>query len=367
VQIDGGTARIDLTHPVLQANSEQRLRLQAQLLATLQALGQQSLESVSDVVLTAEQARLDVPDGMGPGTWSPPAVPGLPKQGRDDAVADGQSAPLCLTGKSVVGQLGRAPDGQASCVPRDDLSELGKPGLVLATSDGADKVFAGLVTGGTRIVATAPGRPVQTVLAGAALTAPSIDGRGWIWSSPGTSPGWVLAGGIDRPQLRVAAPWLRGEQVLALRLSPEAARALLLVRVPGATKHAAPTFQALVAGVVRNGSGRPVSLSGPGLPILPDLTAAVDAGWCDTNQVVVLGARPSQPGGLAAGMYAWRVAAGGEADLLLDRPLPRAAAGLAVGIGDLLDVFVRTADDKAAVSSLGSWQPVDVRSLTLPS
>jgi hypothetical protein len=383
VQIDNGTARVDLTHRVLEAKSEQRLRLQAQLLATLQALSQQGLETVSDVVLTAEQAKLDVPDGTGPSTWSAPPVAGLAKPGRDDAVSFGQIPPLCLTDKTVVGQLGRTPNGQPTCTPRDDLDALARPGLTLVTSDAADKVFAGLITGrvnrqvtgqvtgqvtsDAQVVATTPGRALQTVLTGAALTAPSVDGRGWIWSSPGTSPGWALAGGIGRQPLHVDAPWLRGKHVLALRLSPEAARALLLVRVDGATRHAASTFQALVAGVVRDASGRPVSLAGPGLPVLPDLTAAVDAGWSDTDQVVVLGARPSQPGGQAAGTYAWRVSVGGEANLLLDRPLPRTAAGLAVGIGDLLDVFVRTADGRAVVSSLGSWQPVDVKGLTLPS
>jgi Lipoprotein LpqB beta-propeller domain/Sporulation and spore germination len=362
VQIDSGTARIDLSHRVHEAKPEQRLLLRAQLLATLQALSQQGFGTISDVVLTAEQAKLEVPDGVGPRTWSAPAVAGLPKFGRDDAASYGQSPPLCLTDKSLVGQLGRTPKGQPACSARDDLTGLAKPGLALATSDVAGKVFAGLVSGGARVVATTPGRPAQTALTGTALTAPSVDGHGWIWSSPGTSPGWVLAGALGGGPVRVEASWLRGQRVLALRLSPEGARALLLVGSGAASRSARPTFRAVVAGVVRDASGRPRSLSGPGLAVLPDLTSAVDAGWSDTDQVVVLGARRSP-----SGLYAWRVAVGGEAGTLLDRPLPRTAAGLAVGIGDLLDVFVRTSDGKAVVSSLGSWQPIGVKGLTLPS
>lgn len=363
VQMNAGTARIDLSHRVLEAKPEQRQLLRDQLLATLQALSQQGFETVSDVVLTTDQAKLDVPDGVGPGPWTPPTVAGLPKLGRDDAVSYGQSPPLCLTDKKAVGQFGRTAKGQPTCSPREDLAGLSGRGLVLATSDAAGKVFAGLVTGGRGVVATTPGQSPHLVLAGSALTAPSVDGRGWIWSTPRTSPGWVLAGEAGGHQVRVEAPWLHRRQVLTLRISPEGARALLLVRTDPTAGSGRPGFQAIVAGVVRDSSGRPRRLSGPGLAVLPDLTNAVDAGWSDVDQVVVLGSRLSQPGG----MYAWRVAVGGEATLLLDRPLPRAAAGLAVGIGDLLDVFVRTSDGKAVVSSLGTWQPIGVTGLTLPS
>jgi hypothetical protein len=361
VQIDGGTARVDLSHRVQEAKTEQRLLLRAQLLATLQALSQQGFATVSDVVLTTEQAKLDVPDGEGPTPWTPPATPGVPKFGRDDAISYGQNSPLCLTDKYLVGQLARTAKGDATCTHRQDLDALAKMGLALATSDSAAKVFAGLVTDRSRIVAMTAGDPVQTVVTGAQLTPPSVDGQGWVWSS--SASGWVLAGGVDRQTVRVAAPWLRGRQVIALRLSPEGARALLLVRSNGRTRRDRPVVQALVVGVIRDAAGRPQSLSGPGLAVLPDLTGAVDAGWSAPDQVVVVGARQAEPGRV----YAWQVPVGGEPTPLLSRPLPRTAAGLAVGVGDLLDVFVRTSDGKAVVSSLGSWEPVAVRGLTLPS
>jgi len=357
VQIDGSTARIDLSHQVLDAKPAQRLLLSTQLQATLEGLGQLSLGSISGVVLTANQAKLDVPAGTAPVRWAPPVVAAPVRAGHEDAASYGPSPPLCLTPKGIVGQLGRTQQNQASCLPRNDLVGLSGPSLTLATSDSGGRIFAALADGGSRVVATTSGQRAQTVLEGARLTAPSIDPRGWIWSSPAASSGSVLAGALGRGGRSVPASWLAGAQVLSLRVSPEGARALLVVRRGRIT-------QAIVAGVERDRSGAPTRLSGRPLTVLPDLSSAVDAGWSDTQQVIVLGSRaaPQQQG-----TYAWRVLVGGEASLVLGQPVPD-AAGLAVSAGDQLDVFVRVRDGQAAVvSSLGSWQPVAVRDVTLPS
>lgn len=357
VQIDGGTARIDLSREVLEAEPAQRLLLSTQLLATLEGLGQLSLGTFSQVVLTTDQAKLDVPAGDAPAPWTPPVATFPGRVSHEDAVAYGPEAPLCLTPKGQVGELGRTLQNQASCLPRSDLAKLSARQLSLPTSDNSGQVFAALADGRSRVVATTAGRAAQSVLRGTQLTAPSIDARGWIWSSPAASPGSVLAAALGRGSRAVSAPWLAGAQVLSLRLSPEGARALLVVRRGGVTR-------AVVAGVERDRFGEPTALSGHPLTVLPDLTSAVDAGWADTEQVIVLGGRAApQP----QGTYAWRVLVAGEASLVLAQPVPD-AAGLAVSARDQLDVFVRVRNGQSAlVSSLGSWQPVAVRDVTLPS
>ena len=141
VQFHADVARIDLARA-----PEERGLLQAQLLATLQALPvEPGSTPVGAVELTVKQVRLDMPPGPLPALWSPPAVVEAPPTAgrRDDPDTLGSGSPLCVTGKGQVGQT-RFTD-QASCAVRQDLVALTKAGpAAVAAVDLRRSLFAAL-------------------------------------------------------------------------------------------------------------------------------------------------------------------------------------------------------------------------------
>ena len=83
VQIDGGVAHVDLDHSVYDATKqkpERRRVLVAELQATLQ-----DLVGTSQVVLTSDQAKLEVPDGPVPMVWTAPTTATSAQLGRATA------------------------------------------------------------------------------------------------------------------------------------------------------------------------------------------------------------------------------------------------------------------------------------------
>ena len=368
VRVDGDVVHVDLDKTVRKASPEQRLLLHAQLTATLRGV-----VNASDVVLTAGQAALDIPPGDGPRLWTRSSTlpsgqlgkadeAGLTRQ--DQTLAMDQQ-PLCLGQKNRVGELDTS-QAKPACRERKDLGTLARSDLTLATADAAGRLVAGVVAGGTVVIAApafkSPPVAPQQVLTGPGLIAPTIDTQGWIWSA--TSDGRVLAGRLGLRQREIDAPWLRGAVIRAVRLSPEGARALLLVARGTGT-------QALVTGVVRGSDGTPVGFS-PVTPlrVLGDLTRAVDGAWSDARDVVILGSRAAD-----AHLYVIQAQVGGGAGQpLFSSPVSDRATGLAVStpvdvyvVSSPVDVYVRTSDGKSAASVLGTWKPLDIRGLTLPN
>jgi hypothetical protein len=355
VQLDAGVARVDLTRA-----PAQRGLLQAQLLATLQALPvEPGSAPVNAVELTVKQVKLDIPPGPVPALWSPPAVIETPPATgrRDDDDALGGGAPLCVTSKGEVGQT-RFTD-RASCVARANLVALTKASVPAA--DLRHSLFAALSLSGDAVYAVQGGQQTAAVvLRGRRLTTPSVDGegtagRGWVWAASSVPGGPVLAGGVGRRQVTVAVPWLGTGRILSLRISPEGTRALLVVqRGTGA--------EVVVSGVVRSADGTPLRLAAGALPLLPDLTAGVDAGWRDPLQMAVLGVRSGSPK-----TFVWAVKTGGDVSALgSEIPAKQQAVGLAVS-GASVDTYVRTAAGGALLNSLGGgWKAIDVRAPALP-
>jgi hypothetical protein len=360
VRIDGDVVHIDLDKRIRNASPEQRLLLHAQLAATLR-----DVVNASDVVLTAGQAALDIPPGEGPRLWTQSSTLSSTQQDRAGAAGpdrqDQQSPatdqqPLCLDQRNRIGELDTS-QAKPMCRERKDLAALARSDLALATADAAGRLVAGLVAGGTAVVAApafgSPPVAPRQVLTGPGLTAPGIDTHGWVWSA--TSDGRVLAGRLGNRQREIDAPWLHGAVIRGVRLSPEGARALLLVTRGAGT-------EALVTGVVRRSDGSPVAFS-PVTPlrVLGDLTRAVDGAWSDTRNVVVLGSRTAD-----THLYVILAQVGGEAGQpLFSNPVSDRATGLAVS--SPVDVYVRTSDGRSAASVLGSWKPLEIRGLTLPS
>jgi Lipoprotein LpqB beta-propeller domain/Sporulation and spore germination len=369
VRIEGDVVHVDLEKTIRNASSEQRLLLHAQLTATLR-----NIVSASQIVLTAGQAAFEVPTGDGPRLWTRSSTLTTGQQGRADGVGqprqDQQSPatdqrPLCLDQRNRVGELDTS-QAKPACQERKDLALFARRDLTLATADAAGRLVAGVVAGGTAVVAApafaSPPAVPRQVLTGPGLTAPDIDAQGWIWSA--TSDGKVLAGRLGNRQQQVDAPWLDGAVVRAVRISPEGARALLLLARGRGT-------EAVVTGVVRRGDGTPVGFSAvTPLRVLGDLTRAVDGAWSDGRDVVVLGSRTAD-----AHLYVLQAQVGGESGQpLFGSPVPEKATGLAVSspldvyvVSSPVDVYVRTSDGRSAASVLGEWKPLEIRGLTLPN
>jgi hypothetical protein len=351
VRIEGRTVRVDLSRSARDATPAQRVLLRAQLLATVQALAVLRPDGgVDDVVITQDQARYDVPARLGP------IVPGdasASTSASDQLQRDGDSgqAPLCV----VADHVGQLLAQGTQCIPHPKLDKLTAPGIRLPASDVSGSVYAVVAAGGTQVLAAGVGKPFGVVVRGRALTAPSIDAAGWVWSLPRSPGASFQVGGLNRAPATVSAPRLAGAQVLSLRVSAEGARALIVLRRGSHT-------QVLLTGIVRDRDGRPralESLRDP-LDLLPDATSVVDADWRDAQDVIVLAARPSVAG---SATYAWRVAIGGGVKLEVLQPVPLGALGVAAGANDL---FVRVAGGKAYRRDLGSWDQISVQDPALP-
>ncbi len=349
VRIEGHSVRVDLSHPARLATPDQRVLLRAQLLATVQALAEQEprLQAVDDVVITQDQARYDVPAKLGP------IVPGdasSTSTTSDQLQRDGDSrqAPLCVAADHV-GQL----LASSVCTPHPKLDALAMPGIRLPASDVSGTVFAVLTAGGTQVAAAGLGKPADVVVRGRALTAPSVDAAGWVWSVPRSPGASFQVGGLNRAPSTVSASWLAGAQVLSLRVSAEGARALIVMRQTGRTR-------VLLAGINRDRDGRPRALEPDPLDLLPDASSVVDADWQDVQDVIVLAARHDVAGDPT---FAWQVAIGGTVDREVLQPVPPGTIGVAAGANDL---FVRVSGGKAFQRDLGSWKHVDVQDPALP-
>jgi hypothetical protein len=84
--------------------------------------------------------------------------------------------------------------------------------------------------------------------------------------------------------VKVKAPWLKGADVVSMRISRDGTRAVVAVRVRG---HA----HLFLTGVLRGADGLPQSLSQPPRGLFPDLQTVDDVAWVDEDEVVVLGRR----------------------------------------------------------------------------
>ena len=135
-----------------------------------------------------------------------------------------------------------------------------------------------------------PGGPALELVSGRGeLVAPSFDPPPltWVWTVAAGEPGTgavptVVAAAAS--SVEVEARWLLpGDEVRALRVSRDGARALVVVA------HADGTVSVEVRGVRRDATGRPLSLSQAAFRVAAELTDAVDASWVADDQVVVLG------------------------------------------------------------------------------
>lgn len=319
VPVRAGIATVDLTEEALTLDAQRQALLTEQLERSLAAV-QGTL--IARVELTVKGQRLGVGGPVGGVPQPPGPLPAPAVQARSGPVLLGVEA-----GPKARLVTTSAAGGQITPVAGIELAGGARP----AMSYGTDPRTYALVVPGrsarTLAVAT-PGGPVGKVVSAPDLTPPSFDPLGWVWTSPRVASRRVVAGfpvaGGEVERVDVAADWLTAGQVVALRVSREGARAVLLVDTvaPGGRR----TSRLLLCGVQRAGSGEPLALTGP-VRLFADLDRASDVGWLDDAHVVVLGSRTGDEDRVVS-VQPWVVDVGGD-------PSSRGIEGTA-GLGSIV-------------------------------
>ena len=310
VLVSGDVATVDLTERVRSATTRQRQLLLAQLDATL---GQ--LRTITTVRITAQRLPFDIPGSGTSGDGGPPDR--MPRVQTDPQV---DSRPVVL---DAAGRIARLVGRELE--PVNGVRGLNVAGATHPAVAADSSAYAVLGPGRASVLLQLPGTAAAaTVIRGTNLTPPSFDPRGWVWSAPQADTGTVVAARQDAPAREVAAPWLAGYQVVSLRASRDDARVLIAA-------HRGGRAAVFVSGVVRDNTGRPVSLNEP-LKLTPDLVGVADAAWVDQVHVVVLGRRmPAAGSGVPGGVRPWIIHIGGRMTEMSPAP---GALTIAAGKGD---------------------------------
>lgn len=246
----------------------------------------------------------------------PPAIDDLPQVQRDRALAQIQSSLRTLRGLSsvrvsidgVVVDLaagaslerplpGHRPIGAGTTgvVSLSDITAGDSPAQLVpalaadvvsvpAIAQSGPLAAALAADGGTLVIASTDGTvPRRDAALGGALVAPRVDDAGYVWTSPVTSAGALLAlsGAGAAADARVDAPWLAGRELRSIDLSSDATRLVVLSADAGVARMD-------LCAVVRDASGVPLSLTSPvAVPLsLGDITQVT---WYDETAVLVLG------------------------------------------------------------------------------
>lgn len=159
--------------------------------------------------------------------------------------------------------------------------------------------FAAVSIDGRELWRWSQGREQVNSGIGDRLTDPSYDPHGHLWvagvsrGSGGTARVWYSdvedLTSVARP---LDVPWIvEGERIREFRVSPDGTRALLVVgREARDETEQVPPSRLLVAGIIRDGSGRPTGLDEP-LSVAPTLRSVASARWGTASELVAVGRR----------------------------------------------------------------------------
>jgi Lipoprotein LpqB beta-propeller domain/Sporulation and spore germination len=251
VNIESGTAKVDLTEEALSASPEQRDLMRQQLTSSL---------GVSNVIMTVNNVAIDV-------------------SGSDanKAVSDpGDSSALLVRRDASFGFL--ADDNSITPIPKlsEKIVKLDPSAVTLSRT----KVSAAALTkDGVYIVRTAEAQP-RLLDRRSGLIAPSMDPFGIVWSVPAKHPGQLTAFESDGTGHRISAALPGGAHVHSFALARDGSRIFLLL-----STNIGP--QLIVYGVIRQ-DGIPVSLGEPN-PLRVTSAEPVSATWVDDRTIAMIG------------------------------------------------------------------------------
>ena len=209
--------------------------------------------------------------------------------------------------------------------------------------------YAVLTGGRTALKSVAQDGTVTTLATGSKLLAPSYDTRSWIWTAAESKGAPIQAfKGTGGSGVALKAPWLKGVTPTSVRVSVDGSRLAMTVR-DGSTD------RVLIAGILRDGSGKPTGLSAA-----MSLTTTLNptrVQWLDDRRVVVY--RPStselvhvEELGLDSKQSMWA------------QPL-RGVGTIAIAPGSALPVYAQNADGVYVRRSASAWESTQYKAIDL--
>ncbi len=305
VPVQGGLATVDLATSGLSADPRLRQALWAQFVATLT-----QAPTVTQVSLEVGGSTVELPNMHGyPSLSDDVGYPSGPASvnGPGIILRDGRKLQRTSGDGVALDRSANAARGAAPVLPQMTTGWIG-----LALSSDGTKLAA---VGGDHADLAVWRGGQQTVAPRFAtrLTRPSFDTKGWVWTGgvplaqvrgkatgKGTSAaaraaarGQSASSSIyvfdtaakygSMTPATVAAPWLAGRTVLALRVAADDQRVALVTR-----RARGGDVRVQVSGIVRGSDGRPRSLAAP-LRVGTPLSAATDLCWVDDRTLAVLG------------------------------------------------------------------------------
>lgn len=356
VPVASGHAQVDLNTAARGASAEERRAMWAQLSATL---SQASVTSISisvegtDLELPGLGTTLSGPQDVGYGFSTVPAA--------DSAlVRDGQQ--LKRIDPSYIPDDVKARGRRAISPLADDPRQIPEAWVRLTMSRDGSQVAA--VGGDLRELSIWPANdnlvPVEPF--GTDLTRPAYDRSQRLWVAGrdvgGEARIWTLATSSlvppPKPEV-VAVPWLKGRDVVALTVSADGTRVLLVTR----DRKGGPD-QLLVAGVRRAADGKPTALAEP-LRQGQSLARIRDVVWLGADSFAVLGrlaerdAFRAWTGHIGAGLDGLRVRLG-QPDPTRERLEPQPRARTITTAGGSRGLILLTDDGRILAKAGLNWR-----------
>jgi hypothetical protein len=193
------------------------------------------------------------------------------------SVATTPADPVVLAGDQIVSLEGRATEPVAAVAPLVGL----QPTALAFRGRSSDATYVVRDGSSRLVIAPTAESGSTTLLTGDDLLAPSIDRFGFVWSGPQIQDGSLQAVDLEGAVSSVAVPWLDGRTVMSLRVAPDGARVAVVSEAAGGS-------QVHVAGIVRDGDGRPTELS-EAVRVGQPIASATQVTWVDRALLGVLG------------------------------------------------------------------------------
>lgn len=343
VPVNAGVATVDMSATGLPADPAARQSIWGQLVATLT-----QASDVGAVNVTVEGATLSVPDVEEPVSTvdqlgmnlEPPPAEALPVLRVERRVVPVEPSHLLNPGDDELEQR------------KSDFPAIPTTWNRIAESRSGEEVAA-VGTDGGALARWRKDQTIEVPFFATDLTRPAYDRHDILWvggAGRGVTSGvrlWALNTAADPNDTARSAPipiraaWLKDREVIAVRVSPEGQRVLVVT-----TNRKGGGSRIQVAGVVREPNGIPEGLSPVARIVAPYLERARDATWVSPSSVGILAKLPTD-----ASVRPYVVQIGGERESLADVAQPASITTT----GGVRGLAIVTSGDKVLVRAGQTW------------
>lgn len=331
VPISSSIATVDLSAQPLQAASLQaRQQMQAQLSETLS----RGLNTVTNVVMRADQVPVDVGDS-GQNQANQIHAPQVP--GRQIGVSKNELVYLENGVVSAIPGLPSVSRLQPS-FPAQSYSSFAKDGLVAFLSGDQNTLYT-----------IAPNKAESVATGGVALTPPSFSPSNWVWTAAADGSGRVFASnaaqnnGAAVQTVTLTLEWLKGRTVSSLRVSRDGTRIMVVSSTAGQS-------QVHLTGILRQDNSpasAPRDLTVP-IGMFLDTVPFKLGYWADETKMIVMAPGSGDVVATVLGL---------NSD---PKPLPVLSGMQRISVGnvtsDISEIYAQNSSGSIFVQSNTGWQ-----------